>query len=152
MRRATLLAVVLVLAVGGAVQATGRVASVTGSYQYELFGGTRTVELDAHDGDSVSGSISYASPFAVFSGSVTCITVIGSDAWVAGPITTGGDFAGWAVRVRDGGTPGANGDMAITYVDTLEASVDFCQAAKQPKRIGDMVPVTAGNLVVRAAP
>jgi hypothetical protein len=57
-----------------------------------------------------------------------------------------------ALRCRDGGTPGANGDMAITYVDTLQEAADFCQSAKATRKVGDMVPVTAGNLILHAAP
>lgn len=152
MRRAALLAVVLVLAVGGTVQATPRFATVTGSYDYEFFGSTRTVQLDARAGDPATGTFSYLSDFGSMSGPVTCVRVIGADAWVAGQVTAGTvlpDFDGWAVRVRDGGR---NGDMAITYVDSLQGVLDFCQSAKYPRQAGDMVPVTTGDLVVRAAP
>jgi len=89
------------------------------------------------------------------SGPVACVRVIGSDAWIAGEITGGtilGYFPAWAVRVRDGGTPGTNGDMAITYVDALQEAADFYGSAKATRKVGDMVPVTAGNLVVHDAP
>ncbi len=143
MRRATLLAVALVLAVGGTVQATPRFATVAGSYAYELFGSTRTVQLEARAGDPAAGSFSYVSPFGSMSGPVTCVRVIGLDAWVAGAVTAGSvlpDVVGWVVRVRDGGTAGANRDMAVTYVDTLQGVLDFCQGRNTPGRSGTWCP------------
>lgn len=148
-------ALILTLALGGAAQAAALASSVTGDYTYQFFTNTTTIHLDAHAGDPATGSFSYVSGFASFSGPVTCVTVIGSDAWVAGPITavTKGDtfgYDGWAERVHDGGTPGAQGDTAITFIDTFDAMVKYCQSAKT-KSDRSMVPLTAGNLVVHAA-
>jgi len=156
MRRATVLAVVMVLALGGTVQAAPRVPMVTGAYAYQYGAGTSTVLLAARGGDPARGSLAFAGPFGSFRGPVTCVTVIGSDAWVAGEITVGAPeiegvvYHGWAVRVHDGGTPGRKGDTAITLIDPPEVSLEYCQSADSS--VDDwQVPVTGGNLVVQPA-
>ena len=154
MRWAAPAAVVLLMTVVAPIQAAPRSSIVTGDYSYEFSGRVSRVELSGRAGDPPSGRVMYASAFTTFGGPVACVNVIGSDAWLAGPITFGGSgiegYDGWAVRVHDGGTPGRTGDSAITFIDTPESAAEIC-ASGTADYDAFMVPVVGGNLVVHPA-
>jgi len=147
MRRSAILAVALLLAAAAPAQA--RVASVTGTYTYG--GAGSTVEIEAYGTDPVSGSFHYSNDFGGwFDGDVLCVTVEGSDAWVAGLVTAGttGTWAVWfGARLHDGGSPGTSGDMAITML-THNSLMHACETATITWE-RNMVPITDGNLFVR---
>ncbi len=148
MRRAGVLAVTLLLVSATGVQAAG-VAKVTGTYQTEFGGVVATITVDAHATTPASGTFSFSNTVGGFiDGEVTCVTIEGSDAWIAGPVLDS-DIPGltsWAARLHDGGTPGTNGDLAITFVD-FESLDWYCERART-NYDRYMVPVAGGNLVI----
>ncbi len=155
MRRSLLLAIVLLMATSATTQAAPKVPIVTGGFAYEFAPGATTfVEIDLRGGDIPRGSISYSSTvYPPFWGDVDCLTVVGSDAWISGVITAGTlpeGYGGWALRLHDGGTPGAEGDQAIVLYDVPEVVDAFCEEA-WPDADTWMLPVERGNLVVHSA-
>lgn len=154
MRWAAPAAVVLLVTLVTPIQAAPRTPMVTGDYAYAYAGHISRVQVSGRAGDPPTGWVTYAGDFATFAGPVTCVNVIGSDAWLAGPITAGSSgfegFDGWAVRVHDGGTPGRNGDTAITFIDTPESAAEIC-ASGTTDYDTFTVPVVSGNLVVHRA-
>jgi hypothetical protein len=154
MRRVLPLAAILLVMSAITAQAAPRVPIVTGDYSYEFLSRVTTVDVVGRAGDSTRGWFSYTSEFATFGGPVTCIRVVGPDAWLAGPITVGDagieGVDGWAIRVHAGGTPGRNGDAAITFVDAAEAAVAVCESATSDYD-GYLQPLIAGNLAVHDA-
>jgi hypothetical protein len=155
MRRAAMLAVVMMLAVSGVAHAAPPSAIVTGDYTYQYGPSTSTIQLSAHAGDPAKGWFSYVGAFASFGGPVSCVVVDGPDAMAAGPMTYGDgvpDGSLWAIRIRDAGTPGASGDTAVTFFDAVEYLPEICGDPEILAELEEyMVPVTAGNLVVHPA-
>lgn len=155
MRRATALAAALVLAFATAAQASAPTGVVTGIYSY-TFGGVviSTVEIDAHATLPPKGEFHFTNTVGGYAdGTVSCVVIEGSDAWIAGALTRVDPFhapwaTGWAVRLHDGGTPGTEGDMAVTFIDLTENTGVVCEK-HQPKFDRYMQPVIAGNLVIR---
>lgn len=128
MYRSGLLAAVLVMAVGGIVQAASPPAVVAGSYTYTTDGGGhRTVSIRAQGADPVRGTWSFQNR----SGPITCMVVDGPDAWLAGP-TSSGELAAF-LYVHDGGTPGTAGDAAVTWISdpgqTLADMESWCRTS-----------------------
>ena len=81
-------------------------------------------------------------------GVVKCLTVIGSDAWVAGIITDSvtQPWGTWfGARLHDGGPDGV-GDMAITLV----YHNNLTRACERPASVWTrwMVPINSGDLVI----
>lgn len=154
MRRATVLAIVLVMALAGAVQAKDPVAIVAGHYTYFVEpGNLREVTVTAHGTDPVTGTWSWTQVPSGWhlSGPVTCLVVDGPDAWMAGPSTDGNAAFLW---VHDGGSPGSRGDTAVTWIadpgETLEDMEELCETQSSPLGL-ERFPVESGNLVVRPA-
>ena len=135
----------------GTAQAAPRAPIVTGDYSYEYLSHVSTVDVVGRAGDPASGWFSYSGEFATFGGPVTCVSVVGADAWLAGPITRGDagieGVDAWAIRLHDGGTPGRNGDTAITFLDTAEGVRALCESATS-EYDGYLQQVIEGNLVV----
>jgi hypothetical protein len=162
MRRAAVLAVVLVMALSGVAQAAhSRPATVYGAYSYDLsvFGGDlRSAVIFAQGSDPVVGAFLRTRPSerSWFAGPVTCLSVDGSDAWIAGPITRTDagrqdGATGALVRVHDGGRPGGKGDLAITFGDSYEIVLAQCQEMTRDGIDDSLLPIVAGNIVVQPA-
>ena len=181
MRRAVVLAVLLALTLNGVALADRPLASVSGDYTYTfaspwpqpLAGSSRHVSLMAVGGARAAGAWSFSNSVGGWSGRVTCLQVVGPDAWIAGPVTHG-TAAQLPVAaflwVHDGGLPNGAGDTAITWStdpgETLADMVTLCQdkatefdqAAQIAMGINydpdlaaldwGRVPVTSGNLTV----
>ena len=151
MRRVVWLpAIVLVLSVG-TVQAAPRVPVVTGDYAYEYLSHVSYVDIVGRADDPARGRFSYSGEFATFGGPVTCVSVVGADAWLSGPITRGDagieGVDAWAIRLHDGGTPGRTGDTAITFLDTADGARALCESGTSDYD-AYLQPVIEGNLVV----
>ncbi len=98
MRRAAVLAIVLVLALGGVAQAKSSVDKVAGTFSYYAFAGEpasyRVLSVNAQTTDPVKGSWTWTRPNGTFSGPVTCLRVDGDDAWIAGYTTPASELPG----------------------------------------------------------
>lgn len=157
MRRAVVLAVLLVLALGGIAQAKPPVSMLTGSYTYVLPSGTlREVTVHARATDPVVGTWTWVTPSGTCSGPVTCLRIVGDDAWLAGPATSWpqGDGA-VSMWVHDGGNPGTAGDTAFTWGSdpgvTLATMEALCESQATSPYGFDRFPVISGNLNIRLA-
>ena len=153
MRRAGVLAVILLMGGVAPAQAAAPVPIVTGHFSYAYLAHVSTVDVAGRAGDPARGWFSYGGPFATFAGPVACVEVEGADAWLAGPITSGSagidGVDGWALRLHDGGTPGRAGDTAITLVDAVDVVRALCETAST-ETDGYLQPVIDGNLTVRS--
>lgn len=148
MRRGLFAGLALVFLVGGPVVAGGRLPLVAGDYTYELNGGTSNVTLAAFAGRTgPMGSMRFEGTWVAFGGPVTCVTVRGSEAWVAGSVGWGDALGldGWMVRLVDHGTR----DRAVAFVDEYDLAVAWCEGASVELDSAYLVPVTAGWVVVR---
>jgi hypothetical protein len=154
MRRAAVLAILLVLALGGVAQARGPVALLTGHYTYVTpSGALRDVTVNARATDPEAGRWIWTLPSETYSGPVTCFRVVGADAWLAGPITSpAGTAAAVFMWVHDGGNPGTAGDTAYTWGsdpdETLADMEALCESMAVAPHGFDRFPVTSGNLVI----
>jgi hypothetical protein len=89
----------------------------------------------------------------VFKGPVTCLTVIGQDAWIGGEIESSNDptYAGLSAwwHVRDNGEGAGETSDLTTFagVGTAEETVEFC-AAHRSFRFP--FPIDGGNVQVRS--
>ena len=147
MRRSLLAGLVLAFAIGGTAGAGGRLPLVAGDYTYELNGGTSHVQLSAIGGrHGVHGSLTFDGTYVDLQGTVTCVTVKGADAWVAGVIDNAAEvgFDGWMVRVRDHGIR----DRAVTFMDDYSAALAWCEGASADG-VKVLQPLVDGWLVVR---
>lgn len=148
MRRGLVLGAVLALLVAGTAGASSPRPLVAGSYSYWFNGHTTTVQVSAHGGAHISGWVRVQSPAATFGGPVTCVKVVGRDAWVAGRVAYGSAMGldAWWLRVTDGGAPGHRGDLAITFADYPDSAAASCASAD--RSLDDLrSPVVRGNLV-----
>jgi hypothetical protein len=153
MRHGIAAAVALSMVLAGPAMATARVPVVAGSYSYGFTGHVTAVQLSARGGASPSGVIRAGNPYMSFSGVVGCVTAVGNEAWVAGRVTDGWafDMDGWAVKLVDNGAKGAGGDRAITYIDTLDTVLAWCEARDTSwDEVAGPAPLIRGNLVVIA--
>jgi hypothetical protein len=82
-------------------------------------------------------------------GPITCLVIEGSDAWLAGPGTTGPDTGVW-IHVHDGGNPGTDDDMATAWGQDpgqpLEELRNWCETQSDAV---PLFPVVSGNVTVR---
>jgi len=156
MRRASALAVIMVMALSGIALAKAPVAMVTGTYTYLIGddpGRWRTVTLNARATDPAMGTWSWTTPARNTSGPVTCLRVDGADAWLAGPVTSG-DLGSPAVFlwIHDGGSPGTNGDTAFTWGadpgETLADMEALCESMTTSPYGSDPFALVSGNLVI----
>ena len=121
MRRAAALALVLIMALSGIAQAAGPAATVIGRYTYAPYApenGRLVMVAATNAGDHVMGVWSLTTlnpPRTTYSGPVTCLTVSGRDAWLAGP-TWQGSTVGAFLWIHDGGLPRGAGDLAVTWI------------------------------------
>jgi hypothetical protein len=87
----------------------------------------------------------------VWAGTITCLVIVGQDAWMAGPVTeTTEDRPDQAVFIlaHDGG-PEGDGDTVTmwlnTHGETLELLEGWCRDRYIP---GDRYPVTSGDVTI----
>ena len=124
---------------------------------------TEQLVISAHDGpNGVTGSIEFRSPLAAVSVAtvdVTCLVVIGSDAWVGGKFREPfvyGDQSGFpastlthlGVQLRDNGSPGLgipDGVHPVVFLDKPRPPTFSPCNLDQP-----LFPVDQGNLIVHA--
>ncbi|HEX4525849.1 MAG TPA: hypothetical protein VH108_03825 [Gaiellaceae bacterium] len=162
MKRALLVACI-VLAFAGAAAASGGDPSATGGSQltvHDVFG-LQTLELQSfgftarstHDG-LAEGWFNYheVDDGALFTanGPVTCLTVIGNDAWIGAVIQRSNDptYVGLGAwwHVTDNGEGTARDVTTFLGVGSLEATQAFCDthpAYRHP------FPIDSGNIQVR---
>jgi hypothetical protein len=116
-------AAVLVASVGGRAFAA-TTPKVSGGFTYDAVDDPsqpRSVTISAQgSGADVRGTFTWTRPSGVYGGPVSCLQVDGSDAWFAGPITSGPPrnnegFPAVFTYLHDGGTPGSAGDYAFVW-------------------------------------
>jgi hypothetical protein len=159
MRRSAVLAILLVLALGGVAQATPPVASVTGTYSYvtnpDIPESSRTISLSARATEPIRGTFTSMRLDTVFTGTVTCLRVAGADAWLAGPVTSGGTVDAVFMWVHDAGAPGWAGDTAFTWFadpgETLADMEALCASMTTSPYGFDPFSVVSGNVTVHLA-
>lgn len=150
--------VVVALAALAAPVLAGSGSIVAGSYRYIPFDETptRAVSIRAQaNAGGVAGSWEWINLLngTRHSGSITCLVVNGSDAWLAGPDFSAGDPAGAFFRFHDGGAPGAEHDEAVAFIGDPGQTLNELEAWCQQRNVGtDLFPLDEGNLVVRAGP
>lgn len=113
----------------------------------------RSAEFDAHEeapgnpGDR--GTFRHSDANGTFTVDVTCVSISGEEARFGGPIVeASGQYAGQAARVtyvKDGGTPGSEGDKLGGLFKESEATA--CEAVEDGFTRG--FPITSGNLQVQ---
>jgi len=147
----------------GAAQATSAVAKVTGTYTYFAVDDPsqpRTVAISAQATDPVKGDFRWTRPSGVYSGPVTCVRIVGDDAWFAGPVTTapktGSEgFTAVFFYVHDGGTPGRTGDLSFGWAadpgETLADMEALCASMDTGFYGYWPFSVVAGNVTVHPA-
>jgi hypothetical protein len=148
MRRAAIAAVALLLVAAVPAQAADG-PEVTGTYGYG--GGGSVVTIDAsYDGGVAVGTFDLTNNGGEhLVGAVKCLTVLGSDAWVAGIIidSVTQPWGTWfGARLHDGGLPDGAGDMAITLI----YHNNLTNACERPASVWTrwMVPVNSGDLFI----
>jgi len=143
MRRSAMIAILMVLAMSGVAQAAPPVASVTGTYTYEIAGVPRTNTVDAST-HPVTGTWSRNA----FVGLVTCLVVDEHDAWMAGPIMDSELSA--FLWVHDGNLPNGAGDMAATWISDPGVSLKDMEVLCKQKSttLTEQFPVVSGDVIV----
>ena len=165
MKLFTLALAVATLVVAGTAAATGGGTSATGGSHltvHDVFG-LQTLELQNFDFNakvksdgSTDGWYTYREvddgvPY-LFKGPVTCLTVIGQDAWIGGVIENSNDptYTGLSAwwHVRDNGEGSGDPPDITTFagVGSAEETAAFC-AAHNPFR--HPFPIDGGNIQVR---
>ena len=164
MRRTLLVLVVALVVAGGASASAGGPSATGGAHLvvHNVFG-LQTLELQTFSFNAKAGNDGTASgwfnyrelddgaPFTA-AGPVTCLTVVGEDAWIGATIESSNDptvegLGGWW-HVTDNGE-GANSPPDITTfmgIGTLAETQAFC-AAHAPYR--HPFPIDHGNIQVR---
>ena len=138
--------------------ASGSQAYVAGSYVY----GTRpprrdTVAAQFEDGKPV-GEWSRISPADgsgnTYAGTITCLVIDGSTAWMAGPTTRATDGTEAALIVVHDGGPDGEGDTALMWLtragQTLTTVTNWCVNQFTPA--GPPLPLTEGDIEVDDGP
>lgn len=150
MRRAALLAVALLLAAAATVNAD-TYPKVSGTYGYEVNGAISTVTLDAEADGLGSGTFTFSRPGVSMAGDVACVSIHKQDAMVWGVVTeaVGTDATIWGTWVHDGGLPGGEGDLAMSFA---APGVELPAKCNIPPAWGSsakyLVPITAGDIVI----
>ena len=149
-RAAVVGAIAAVTIAGGALASTS-VSKVTGSYTYTSPSGPKTVSIDAHATNPLKGSWTFTNQRGEsLSGPITCLVVDGSDAWMAGPATTGA--AGAFLYLHDGGSPGRD-DLAVTWIqDSGQPFAELQNWCETKSTHVERYPLDAGNVVIHEGP
>ena len=156
---ALLAAAALVASFAGAAHATSGVARVTGDYDYFAVddpGQPRSFSISAQATDPEKGDFTWARPSGAYSGPVTCVRVVGNDAWFAGPVTRepkkGSEGIASVFFYVHGGTPGSAGDLTFVWgadPDETLADMEGLCASMDTDFYGSWpFAVVAGNLTI----
>ena len=82
-------------------------------------------------------------------GPIACLVIDGSDAWLAGPGTTGPD-TGVFIHVHDGGNPGGGDDMATAFGQDpgqpLDELLGWCETKSEDV---PLFPMDRGDVTVK---
>jgi hypothetical protein len=160
---AVLATAALVVSFAGAAQATSSVARVTGTYTYFAYDDPnepRSVSISAQATDPVKGDFTWTRPSGGYSGPVTCVRVVGDDAWFAGPVTKEPKKGSEGINsvfiyVHDGGTPGRAGDLSFVWGALSDETLADMEALCDSMDIGFYgawpFTVVSGNVTVRPA-
>jgi hypothetical protein len=160
---ALLAAVALVVSSAGAALATSSVARVTGTYTYFAYDDPnepRTASISVQATDPLQGTFTWARPAGDYRGTVTCVRVMGNDAWFAGPVTSEPKKGSEGINsvffyVHDGGTPGSSGDLSFVWGALSDENLGDMEALCESMDTGfygsGPFTVVAGNLKVRPA-
>jgi len=131
---------------------------VAGSYVY----GTRPPRRDTVAAEFVggepAGEWSRISPADgsgnTYSGTITCLVIDGSTAWMAGPTTSATDGTEAALIVLHDGGPDGEGDTALMWLtragQTLTTVTNWCVNQYTPA--GPPLPLTEGDIVIEDGP
>jgi hypothetical protein len=132
----------------------GSEAFVAGSYEY----GTRPPRRDTVAAQFVAGEPvgewSRVSPADgsgnTYAGTITCLVIDGSTAWMAGPTTSATDGTEAALIVVHDGGPGGDGDTALMWLtragQTLTTVENWCVNQYTPA--GPPLPLTEGDIEI----
>ncbi len=153
-------AVLVVASAGAAGADRGGVDVLAGSWQRpSLSGGfdlhTHVDAQSAPSGEDARGhfwsSAQRGEISTLFRGRVTCLNVVGNKAVAGGvveesndPIAFAGSFA--LFQVTDNGSPGAEGDTAINFLQATPEEARAC-----PFFVFDEIPILQGNILVKDA-
>jgi len=137
---------------------SGSTAFVTGSYLY----GTRPPRRDTvtarFEAGKPAGEWSRISPADgsgnSYTGTITCLVIEGSTAWMAGPTTTATDGTEAALIVVHDGGPDGEGDTALMWLtrgeQTLQTVTNWCVNQFTPE--GPPLPLTEGDVEIHDDP
>ena len=135
---------------------TGSRAFVAGEYTYGVSELRRDTVAAHFEGGRPAGEWSRTVPAIgqgeTFAGSVTCLEISGSDAWMAGPITAATDGStGGAVMAyfHDGGPDGGDDAVVLwqsTTGQTLTTMTTWCESRFIP---AGPFPLLSGDIVVQ---
>jgi hypothetical protein len=154
--RSALAAIAVALLATGIVSA-GSQPSVSAGFAYSPTtddGPTRSVTVHASGGAVVGGTYRWTNLLSgtTRTGTITCMVIDGSDAWLAGPETRtdGVPAAGAFFHFADGGTPGIANDLAVAWIGDPGQSLDELLAwcADQNSDVS-LFDIDGGNLTVR---
>jgi len=156
-------AIAVVVTSAGSTLATIPTARVTGTYSYNVFDDPsqpRSASISVQATNPVKGTFTWTRPSGDYSGPVTCLRVVGNDAWFAGPVTgepkkTSEGFNSVFFYVHDGGTPGRDGDTSFVWGALSDENLGDMEAlceSMDTNFYGDYpFSVVDGNLKVRSA-
>ena len=137
---------------------SGSTAFVAGSYLY----GTRPPRRDnvtaRFEAGKPAGEWSRISPADgsgnSYTGTITCLVIEGSTAWMAGPTTTATDGTEAALIVVHDGGPDGEGDTALMWLtrgeQTLQTVTNWCVNQFTPE--GPPLPLTEGDVEIHDDP
>jgi hypothetical protein len=133
--------------------------TVNGAYAYSVSeAAQRRDSVNALAGDPPSGTWSRLNMVndASLGGTLTCVVIDGSDAWMAGPATFASDGStdkAALLFVHDGGGVNGAGDTAVTWItdpgQTLETMQGWCRDRYTP---AEPYPLDDGDIIVRDSP
>jgi len=147
-RSATIVAVlVLMVSTVGAASAAAPTGLAAGSFTYHPFGGpaVRMGSIAGIATNPARGTWQWQNR----KGPIACLVIDGSDAWLAGPGTTGPD-TGVFIHVHDGGNPGGGDDMAIAWCQDpgqpLDELLGWCETKSEDV---PLFPMDRGDVTVK---
>lgn len=139
--------------------ATPGPGTVNGAYAYSVAAGAqRRDSVNALESDPAAGTWSRMNmaTSTYLGGTLTCVVIDGSDAWMAGPATASSDGStdkAALLYVHDGGVAGGEGDTAVTWItdpgQTLATMEGWCRDKYIP---AEPYPLDDGDIIVRDSP
>ena len=133
--------------------------TVNGAYAYSVNpGAQRRDSVNALEADPAAGTWSRMNMVnsAFVGGTLTCVVIDGSDAWMAGPATSSSDGStdkAALLYVHDSGVAGGEGDTAVTWItdpgQTLATMEGWCRDKYIP---AEPYLLDDGDIIVRDSP